>query len=93
MSKHPARIQTLVLVCSGKDCKKAGAKDIARGANKALRNAGLGKSSKVLRTKCTGHCKRAPVLCVMPSGDWIADMNVDDSIATLERALAGSTNE
>lgn len=93
MSKHPVRIQTLVLVCSGKDCKKAGAKDIARGANKALRTAGLGKSSKVLRTKCTGHCKRAPVLCVMPAGDWIADMNVDDSIATLERALAGSTNE
>lgn len=53
-----------VFVCNGKDCCKSGAKDLQKQFSRELKDRGLKGSAKVIKTKCTGRCKQAPVAIV-----------------------------
>lgn len=53
-----------VFVCNGKDCCKNGAKDLQKTFSKELKERGLKSTAKVIKTKCTGRCKEAPVAIV-----------------------------
>ena len=64
MGKEYEKYCHFVFVCNGKDCKKNGAKDLQKQFSRQLTDRGLKGSSKVIKTKCTGRCKEAPVVIV-----------------------------
>ena len=64
MGKDYDKYCHFVFVCNGKDCKKNGAKDLQKAFSKGLNERGLKGSAKVIKTKCTGRCKEAPVVIV-----------------------------
>ena len=76
-----------VVVCTGKKCRKNGAKDIAKAAKKAVRARGLKKQVPVLKTACTGHCKCAPVVSVQPTNVWIWARTEEKTVDRIEQAL------
>ena len=75
----------MVVICNGSDCKKAGAKALRKTAKSKLRELGLNKQSIIVKTKCTGNCKRAPVACVQPLNRWLFKVDEEDLIAAIER--------
>lgn len=61
----------MVLVCHGSDCRKNGAKKIRTEAKDTIRALGLQKECMLVRSRCTGHCKQAPIACIQPANVWI----------------------
>ena len=74
----PTPYDVHVFVCDGKDCAKAGAKDLAKGLRRSLR--GRGVPHRVSRTACQDLCKHA---CVVgyegPRGRWWGRAGPDDA--------------
>jgi NADH:ubiquinone oxidoreductase subunit E len=83
---EPKPYDVHVLVCEGKDCAKAGAKDLAKGVRKALHAEGV--AVRVSRTACQDLCKHA---CVVgyegPRGRWWGRAGPDDA-GKLARKIA-----
>lgn len=50
-----------IFVCLGKDCKKAGAKELGKQIQREIRKAGLKGQLRIIKTNCTGNCKKAPI--------------------------------
>lgn len=74
----------LVAICHGSDCRKEGAKEIYKTVKRCTRKAGLGKKRLIVKTKCTGHCKQAPIVVVQPSDVWIEEATEEAVLAALE---------
>lgn len=81
MAKHPEAFDRYIFVCTGKDCRKAGGKEIAKTLKLALRAEKRLKDTRVIRTRCTDNCKRAPVLSIMPDNRWILDQSPEETVA------------
>lgn len=81
MAKDPNSIQNVVYVCTGSDCKKAGGKEIYAEIKDAMRDARLLRDNRVIRTKCTDNCKRAPIVAIMPANRWVHDLSPRDTVA------------
>ena len=45
-----------IFICTGKDCKKNGSKELL----KELKKYRKGKKLRVIKTKCMDHCKKGP---------------------------------
>lgn len=73
MTRSLVRATLFVVVCQGSDCKKAGSKTLARTARRVLKAQGALRRGVVLKTRCTGHCKRAAVCGVLPAGEWLEE--------------------
>ncbi len=81
-------IQRIVMICHGKDCKKAGARKLRDCARERLRDHGLRKNTLIARTHCNGLCKQAPVVCLQPANVWLSQTSprqlqraIDDHLA------------
>ena len=48
-------------ICKDSDCVKKGAKDIYKTLKQTLKEENLFKSSRIVKTRCMGGCKNAPV--------------------------------
>lgn len=70
--------QQFIFVCNGKDCKKNGCKDIQKAIKSELKQQKQQKALKIIKTKCTGKCKKAPVL--IAKEQWMTDMNVKKTL-------------
>lgn len=88
MTRNLTRSKLFVLICQGSDCKKAGAKALATAAKKHLRARDAHKESLVLKLKCTGNCKRAPICGILPQQVWIDRTKPEQLIAQIELVLA-----
>ena len=64
MGKDYNKYCQFVFVCTGKDCCKKGGKELQKQFSKELKERGLKGTAKVIKTKCTGRCKEAPVAIV-----------------------------
>lgn len=71
MPKNLERAKLFVMICHSSDCKKKGAKALTRAAKKTLKEEGVFRESRILKTRCTGNCKRAAICGVLPSNQWI----------------------
>lgn len=78
MTRNLERAELHVLVCVGSDCKKKGARRLRRAAKETLKDAGWRRRSMVLRTRCTGNCKRAPICGILPSNTWMSRAKPSD---------------
>ena len=73
-----------VFVCIGKKCK-----DDSKALHKAFKHAveeeGLKKCTKILKVKCTGRCKEAPVAIV---GDkWLGKVKPAEATTLVRKAF------
>jgi len=83
MSK--TREQQFIFVCNGKDCKKNGCKDIQKAIKSELKQRKQMKSVKIIKTKCTGKCKKAPVLIAREQ--WMLEMDVKQTMEVIDLML------
>lgn len=74
--KDFSHIEDFVFVCTGKDCKP-NSKPLQKAFKEALEKNGLRKTSKVIKTKCTGRCKEAPVIII--GNEWLAHVKTADA--------------
>jgi len=64
MCKKTNKINNVVMICNGSDCKKKGGKELYKTCRQKLKQLGRSNESLVVRTECTGLCKQAPVVCI-----------------------------
>ena len=71
MAKDPTKIKHVVMICHGSDCAKRGAKEIGKAARKCAKKMDVHGETMMVRTKCTGLCKKAPVVTIQPTNEWL----------------------
>lgn len=80
-----------VLVCTGGDCKKRGAKDVRKAFKDGLRSGGMLGEVRIDDTSCLGLCKHGPNVVVHcgaePGGSWYLGLDEDDVPEVVERHL------
>jgi NADH:ubiquinone oxidoreductase subunit E len=81
------RIEQVVLVCNGKDCKKRGAKELRRTARSTLREMGKRRSTHIVQTKCNGFCKLAPIVSIQPHNVWLSETDEEELAEVLQELL------
>ena len=86
VSKNIERAEFFVMICQGSDCKKKGAKALAQVARKTLKDQGFRQRALILKLKCTGNCKRAPVCGVLPQGGWLDGAKPEELEALVQGA-------
>lgn len=75
MSKKLDLPEKTFFVCMGSKCSSKGGKTHYRNLRIMTRNAGKKDEIQVVRTMCTGNCKVAPVVGVMPKNKWYGQVN------------------
>lgn len=82
-----------VLVCTGGDCKKRGAKETRKVLKGELRVSGLLGDVRTDATGCLGLCKHGPNVVVYdqtnPRGTWYLGLDERDVPEVVERHLVG----
>jgi NADH:ubiquinone oxidoreductase subunit E len=78
MSKQRDSIQQFIFICNGKDCKKNGCKELQKSIKQELKSRRKMKAVKVIKTKCTGKCKKAPVL--IADNQWFTEVKQGDAV-------------
>ena len=73
-----------VVVCQGKDCKKAGAGKLRKALEKTAEEAGA--NVMVIKSRCMGRCGRAPVVAVWPGGIAFLEAEPGDAAEILVAA-------
>lgn len=80
VKKKIERIERLVLVCNGSDCKKKGAKGIRKALKRASKDEGIFRSTHICKTKCNGFCKAAPIVGFSPGNVWLTDTDEESAV-------------
>ena len=79
-----------VLVCGGTGCSSSGSATLIERVNEKIKENGLEKEVKVIRTGCFGLCEAGPVVIVYPEGTFYSRVkpeNVDEIVT--EHLLKG----
>ena len=84
-----------VLICTGGDCKKRGAKDVRKTLKSELRSSGLLGEVRTDSVGCLGLCKHGPNAVVYdgaePKGTWYLGLRDKDVPEVVEEHLANGT--
>ncbi|MCQ2458140.1 MAG: NADH-quinone oxidoreductase subunit NuoF [Clostridia bacterium] len=67
-----------VLVCGGTGCSSSGSAQLIERFEEQLKEKGLEKEVKVIRTGCFGLCEAGPVVIVYPEGTFYSRVKVED---------------
>ena len=67
-----------VLVCGGTGCSSSGSAKLIERFEEQLKEKGLDKEVKVVRTGCFGLCEAGPVVIVYPEGTFYSRVQVED---------------
>ena len=67
-----------VLCCGGTGCTSSGSAQIIERFEQKIKEAGLDKEVKVVRTGCFGLCEAGPVVIVYPEGTFYSRVKVED---------------
>jgi NADH:ubiquinone oxidoreductase subunit F (NADH-binding)/(2Fe-2S) ferredoxin len=67
-----------VLVCGGTGCTSSGSTKLIERFEEQLKEKGLDKEVKVVRTGCFGLCEAGPVVIVYPEGTFYSRVKVED---------------
>jgi len=67
-----------VLVCGGTGCTSSGSAKLIERFEEQLKEKGLDKEVKVVRTGCFGLCEAGPVVIVYPEGTFYSRVKVED---------------
>ena len=67
-----------VLVCGGTGCTASGSGELIKHFEEKLKEHGLEKEVKLVRTGCFGLCEAGPVVIVYPEGTFYSRVKTDD---------------
>jgi len=67
-----------VLVCGGTGCSSSGSAQLIERFEQQLKEKGLEKEVKVIRTGCFGLCEAGPVVIVYPEGTFYSRVKLED---------------
>ncbi len=67
-----------VLVCGGTGCHSSGSDELLKRFNEKLKEHGLEKEIKMVRTGCFGLCEAGPVVIVYPEGTFYSRVKLED---------------
>ena len=67
-----------VLCCGGTGCTSSGSAQLIQRFEEKIKENGLEKEVKVIRTGCFGLCEAGPVVIVYPEGTFYSRVKVDD---------------
>ncbi len=67
-----------VLCCGGTGCTSSGSAQLIERFEQKIKENGLDKEVKVIRTGCFGLCEAGPVVIVYPEGTFYSRVKVDD---------------
>lgn len=76
-----------VLVCGGTGCTSSGSEQIIEEMEKQLKEQGLDKEIKVVKTGCFGLCALGPIMIVYPEGAFYSRVKVEDVKEIVEEHL------
>ena len=84
-----------MLVCTGSDCKKRGAKDVRKAIKGELRSSGLLGEVRTDTVGCLGLCKHGPNAVVYdtaePKGTWYLGLREQAVPEVVEEHLVNGT--
>jgi NADP-reducing hydrogenase subunit HndC len=67
-----------VLICAGSGCTSSGSDNVAGAFDRLLKEEGLEKEVKIVRTGCFGLCEMGPVVIVYPEGAFYSRVKAED---------------
>ena len=67
-----------ILICTGTGCSSSNSPAIIERFEECIKEAGLEKEVKVVRTGCFGLCENGPICIVYPEGAFYSHIKVDD---------------
>lgn len=70
-------VRSHVLVCGGTGCTSSGCQTIIEELEKNLKEKGLEKEVKVVKTGCFGLCALGPIMIVYPEGAFYSNMKTE----------------
>ncbi len=76
-----------VLICAGTGCTSSKSELIAQEMEAQLKEKGLEKEIKVVRTGCFGLCALGPIMIVYPEGAFYSRVTVDDVTEIVDEHL------
>lgn len=76
-----------VLCCGGTGCTSSGSEAIIAEMEKQLKEFGLDKEIKVIKTGCFGLCALGPIMVVYPEGAFYSRVKVEDIKEIVEEHL------
>ena len=94
LTQKPAKVrdyESHVLVCTGSDCKKRGAKGMRKAIKSEVRSEGLLGEVRLDSVGCLGLCKHGPNAIVYdgvePKGTWYLGLEESDATEVVEQHL------
>jgi NADH:ubiquinone oxidoreductase subunit E len=86
VSKEFSHAPTCILyVCCGSKCKKRGGKHVYKKLKSGVKEKHLKRKVQVIKTGCTDHCKKGPVIAVMPKNEWNFEVNEEKAMSLLHQ--------
>lgn len=82
-----------LLLCQGKNCKKAGAKAVHKAIQKEVEQRGLEKTVQLTKTKCLEQCKGKCMAVDYPEGTWYRNLTAEDAGSLLDSMMSKDVNE
>ncbi len=80
--------QRHLLVCTGSDCKKRGAKKVCKAFKAALNEADVKKKQvDLIEVECLGQCGHGPMVVVYPDAVWYARLENENAAEIVDRHL------
>jgi (2Fe-2S) ferredoxin len=77
--KDMGRVKQTVYFCAGGPCTQKGSGLLIRETRALLKTEGLHSTIHTIKTLCTSHCDRGPIIAVQPDNLWYEKMDVEKS--------------
>lgn len=74
------------LICTGKKCGSKGGHSHYKNLRSMIRDADKKKDVQAVRTFCTGNCKMAPVVGIMPKNKWYGQVDEEKVTKLFKKA-------
>lgn len=76
-----------VMICGGTGCHSSGSADIIKNFETQIKEKGLDKEVKIVRTGCFGLCEVGPIVVIYPEGAFYSHITPEDVNEIVEEHL------
>ncbi|MFV8353316.1 TonB-dependent receptor domain-containing protein [Flavobacterium sp. XS2P14] len=91
MEKDLSKIKKIIYLCNGTSCTNKGAEENITALRNSLTEQELNDEIHTIRTKCSGFCKKGPIISIQPENTWYKEMNVTTSNAVVTAHILQNT--
>jgi len=91
MEKDLSKIKKIIYLCNGTSCTNKGAEENITALRNSLTEQNLNDEIHTIRTKCSGFCKKGPIIGIQPENTWYQEMNVTTSNAVVTTHILKNT--